>query len=87
MFPDAPTLRGVKHLGELAACVKEGYEAHVVFVLQTKDIKYFMPNYNTHAVFGESLAAAAASGVKVVALDCDVEPDSMSIRNFVPVRY
>ena len=33
MFPDAPTLRGVKHLNELAGCVKDGYEAHVVFVI------------------------------------------------------
>ncbi len=87
MFPDAPTLRGVKHLTELAACVKEGYEAQVIFVIQMRGVQHFMPNNRTHAAFGEALASAVASGVKVVALDCDVEPDSMSIREFVPVRY
>ncbi len=86
MFPDAPTLRGVKHLNELAACVNEGYEAQIVFVIQMRGVKYFTPNTWMHAAFAEALAAAAAAGVEVVALDCDVQPDSMVIRELVPVE-
>jgi len=33
LFPDAPTERGVKHLNELAGCLREGYEAQVMFVV------------------------------------------------------
>ena len=33
LFPNAPTLRGIKHLNELTACMKAGYEAQVVFVI------------------------------------------------------
>ena len=85
LFPDAPTLRGVKHLKELMGCVREGYEAQAVFVIQMGGALYFSPNNKTHPAFGETLAAAADSGVSVVALDCAVEPDRMEIRDYVPV--
>ncbi len=86
LFPDAPTLRGMKHLNELTACLKEGYEAQVVFVIQMCGVKYFTPNTRMHAAFAEALAAAASAGVEVVALDCDVQPDSLRIREPVSVK-
>ncbi|MCL1805619.1 MAG: DNA/RNA nuclease SfsA [Clostridiales bacterium] len=86
LFPDAPTLRGVKHLNELAGCVREGYEAHVVFVIQMAGALYFAPNDATHPAFGEALAAAMASGVKATALDCFVAPDRLEIKGSVPVH-
>ena len=86
MFPDAPTERGVKHLNELAACIGDGYEAQVVFVIQMRGIDYFTPNSQMHPAFGEALLAAKAAGVAVFALDCEVTPDSLEIRDPVPVR-
>jgi len=86
LFPDAPTERGVKHLNELARCIGEGYEAQVVFVIQINNVRYFAPNNATHPAFGEALIATEAAGVKVVALDCKVSPDSMVIGESVPVR-
>ena len=84
-FPDAPTQRGVKHLGELEACVREGYEAYAVFVIQMEGVKDFAPNWETHPAFGEALRQAAANGVQVLALDCHVEVDELTIRQAVPV--
>ena len=86
MFPDAPTERGVKHLNELMRCASEGYEAHVVFVIQMNDVKYFTPNNRTHPAFGEALAAAKQAGVTVAAFDCEVGEDSLEIGNVVEVR-
>jgi sugar fermentation stimulation protein A len=86
MFPDAPTERGVKHLNELIRCVGEGYEAVVVFVIQMKDVKYFMPNNKTHSAFGEALVAAEKAGVKIIALDCVVTKNSLTIDKSVPVK-
>jgi sugar fermentation stimulation protein A len=85
LFPDAPTLRGVKHLKELTACIGDGYEAQAVFVIQMRGVRYFTPNDKTHPTFGAALSAAAAAGVKVVALDCEVSENGMGIRDFVPV--
>lgn len=35
--------------------------------------------------FGEALRQAADRGVKLIALDCDVAPDCLSIRKIVDV--
>jgi len=86
LFPDAPTERGVKHLNELAQCVREGYEAQVVFVIQMSDVRYFTPNNKTHPAFGGALAAAEKAGVTVLALDCVVTENSLTIGKPVEVR-
>jgi sugar fermentation stimulation protein A len=86
LFPDAPTERGVKHLKALSQCVRDGYEARVVFVAQMSNVLYFVPNDETHPAFGETLAAAKAGGVAVDAFDCAVTPDSMRIGKPVEVR-
>lgn len=78
-FPDAPTERGVKHLGELCAALTDGYEAYILFVVQMKGIHTFTPNDDTHKEFGDALRAAAYSGVKILVYDCTVTPDSMEI--------
>ena len=86
MFPDAPTERGVKHLRELAAAAAEGYECAVCFVIQMKGCHAFCPNERTHPEFGAALRDASAAGVRVLAVDCAVTPESLTMENFVPVR-
>lgn len=83
-FPDAPTLRGVKHLDELIKAHEAGYEAAVCFVIQMEEVRYFAPNDVTHPEFGQALRRAAAAGVEVLAMDCAVTPQSLKIQN--PVR-
>ena len=78
-FPDAPTERGVKHVQELAACRKEGYEAYLFFVIQMKGISFVEPNDKTHPAFGEALRRAAAEGVHILAYDCIVKPDTIEM--------
>ncbi len=85
-FPDAPTLRGVKHLEELVRCHEEGYGAAVCFVLQMGGMTDFAPNDLTHPAFGDALRRAAARGVEVLAMECAVTPDSLAIAAPVPVR-
>lgn len=84
-FPDAPTERGVKHIKELCDCMTEGYEAYVIFVIQMKDVLHFEPNVNTHKEFAEALEYAKRYGVNIIAVDCDVEEDSINIRDYVEV--
>ena len=84
-FPDAPTERGAKHLKGLAEAVRDGCGAYVLFVIQMKDVKYLHPNDATDPAFGRALREAAAAGVTVMAMDCEVTEDSMVIRKEVPV--
>lgn len=85
-FPDAPTQRGVKHLHGLTACLGAGYEAAVCFIIQMADVSFFSPNDRTHPAFGAALRAAQAAGVRVLALDCQVTPDSLNPGSPVEVR-
>ncbi|WP_270284514.1 A/G-specific adenine glycosylase [[Clostridium] scindens] len=84
-FPDAPSERAVKHVEELKAAVRQGYEAYVFFVIQMRDVRYFTPNTDTHPAFAKALREAAEGGVRVVAYDCEVSPDAIQIAQEVPV--
>ncbi len=85
-FPDAPTIRGVKHLQELSACVRQGYRAGVLFVIQMEQALYFTPNTATHPEFAQALIQAEQEGVLLFAMSCRVTPDLMTIQKPVPVR-
>ena len=85
-FPDAPTERGAKHLRGLQKCAEDGFGAYVLFVIQMSDVEYLHPNDVTDPNFGRSLREAAAAGVQVLAVDCTVTEDTMTIGRFVPVQ-
>lgn len=86
LFPDAPSERAVKHVYELIDAVKAGYEAYIMFVVQMKDVKYFMPNSKMHPEFADALLKARQEGVKVIAYDCEVDDSSMTIGQQVPIK-
>ncbi len=86
MFPDAPTERGVKHLNELVECVKNGYEAYVLFVIQMCGVNLFKPNDKTHKAFGDALRIAKENSVNLLAYDCIVTEASIEINNPVNIE-
>ena len=86
LFPDAPTERGVKHLRELCRALAAGYEAYLLLVIQMKDIRLFRPNAATHPAFADSLREAAGQGVHILAMDCLVTPESMTVDKPVTVQ-
>lgn len=85
-FPDAPTLRGVKHLEELIAARQAGYEAGVCFIVQMEGMARVEPNDRTHPEFGDALRRAARAGVEVLALECRVEPGGLWAERSIPVE-
>lgn len=85
-FPDAPTERGVKHIFELIDAAGNGYKAYIIFIIQMKDVKYFAPNVMTHEAFGTALKEAVKKGVQVLAYDCEVEPDRITLASPVQVK-
>jgi len=84
-FPDAPTERGLKHVKELCDCVKEGYDAYIIFVVQMKDVLHFEPNVETHKEFAEALKEAKKRGVNILAVNCEVKENSINIKDYVKV--
>ncbi|MBQ8504365.1 MAG: DNA/RNA nuclease SfsA [Clostridia bacterium] len=85
-FPDAPTERGLKHINELCQCVKEGFEAYIIFVVQMKSVLYFTPAEGHDPKFSEGLRNAAANGVRVLCYDCEVTENEMVLCNEVVIK-
>lgn len=85
-FPDAPTERGLKHIEGLIKARGEGYLAAVVFIVQMSDMKYMVPNDETHPAFGEALRRAEDAGVEVLAYECEVTPCSLEVEKQLEVR-
>ncbi|HIT41341.1 MAG TPA: DNA/RNA nuclease SfsA [Candidatus Caccovicinus merdipullorum] len=84
-FPDAPTQRGVRHLEEMILACKEGFPCFLLLVIQMKGIRRFRPNMETHPAFGFALEKARQAGVRILALDCLVTENSMTLDMPVPV--
>lgn len=84
-FPDAPTLRGIKHLEELTQAKESGHLAILLFVIQTGQIRSFEPNDKTHPAFGDALRKADEAGITIEAIQCQVDLDGISLTTAVPV--
>lgn len=79
MFPDAPTIRGTKHIIELIKAKKEGYEASILFLIQMKGPVSFEPNRSMDPGFAGAVELAKRSGVRILAYDSIVTPNTISI--------
>lgn len=85
-FPDAPTLRGLKHVKGLMNAAENGYDTYCIFILQTCGASAFEPNRAAQNEFAEALKAAAAQGVRILAFDCAVTQDEIKVSQPVKVR-
>ena len=85
LFPDAPTERGVRHLRELGECARAGFGAWILFVIQMEGMHVFRPNRAMHREFADALREARDSGVKILARECKVTPESLVLKKSVPV--
>ena len=84
-FPDAPTERGRKHIGELIHAVKEGYRAVLLLVVQLEYAQGFSPNKVTDPEFSKIFEEAINAGVEVLAYRCEVKPDEVKVTSRIPI--
>jgi sugar fermentation stimulation protein A len=72
MFPDAPSLRALKHLEELAELSLAGYKSHVVFIIMHGKPERFIPNLHSDPAFAVALGRCAGQvDYKAYALHVD----------------
>jgi sugar fermentation stimulation protein A len=84
-FPDAPTERGTRHVLEMIEAVKAGYSGYLMFLIQMKGVSLFRPNERMDPAFARALRLASQSGVRVLAYDAVVQPDSMVLGSPVEI--
>lgn len=76
-FPDAPTLRGVKHIYELIEAQKHGYMCALAFVIQMPKVTEVRPNGRIHPEFETAFEEAVKAGVKIWFIGCSVTENSL----------
>lgn len=86
LFPDAPTLRGKRHLLELIDAKKEGYRACILFVVQRVNANVFTPNDKTDPDFGEAFREALKNGVEAYAYYSEFVGNKIFLRDKVEVK-
>jgi sugar fermentation stimulation protein A len=84
-FPDAPTLRGRRHVDELSERVHLGEEAAVIFIVQRPDAVCFSPYAQRDPAFAAALLRAADSGVSIYAYTCHLTTQSIQLASEIPV--
>jgi sugar fermentation stimulation protein A len=84
LFPDAPTTRGRRHLGELGALVASGERAAVVFVAQGQADTIAMHTMIDPA-FAAELQRVQAFGVEVYGYTCPLSPTGIRLGPAIPV--
>lgn len=87
LFPDAPTLRGTRHLRTLIRAKQEGYEAAVIFLVQREDALCFRPNDATDPAFGHALRQAREAGVGIYCYRCEIAPEEVRLVGEVPLAF
>jgi sugar fermentation stimulation protein A len=85
LFPDAPTVRGRKHLLELAAVVEAGERALVAFIIQRDDATSFAPHNGADPAFTAALYEAQRRGVEIMAWTCRVDLQEIVLGRRVPL--
>lgn len=72
-FPDAPTIRGKRHLEELIKAKKEGMDSAVLFLIPRDDPQIFSPNWEMDPEFSGTLEQAEKNKVLIIAYAFSVD--------------
>ncbi len=85
-FPDAPTLRGQRHVEELTRIVEETTDrGAVLLIVQRPDADVVKPHWQQDPAFAHALARAAQAGVQLLAYTCELTLTSARLDRAIPV--
>ena len=84
-FPDCVTLRGARHMDELARMVGAGHRAVLVFVVQRTDCARVAVAADIDPGYARAFGAARAAGVEVICLATDITTDGVRTTGTLPL--
>lgn len=85
-FPDAPTVRGSKHLQELMQCKQDGLDSAVIFLVMGNQASRFAVNWDTDPAFGQQLQLARQAGVEIYIYTCQIDLQGIRYTGTIPMR-
>ncbi|MBU2531551.1 MAG: DNA/RNA nuclease SfsA [Alphaproteobacteria bacterium] len=84
-FPDSVTVRGVKHLGELADMVMAGHRAVMLYLVQRADATRMTFARDIDPAYGAAFDVAAAAGVEALAYRCALDETGIELGKKIPI--
>lgn len=85
LFPDAVSTRGQKHLKDLMTLKKEGHRAIMLYVVNRTDVHEFLPAQEIDPTYASLLREAKETGVEVLAYQCHLSADAITLTKSIPV--
>ncbi len=84
-FPDAVTKRGTKHLAELAAMVRAGSRAVMLFLVQIGSAEKFKIARDIDPAYGTAFDAAREAGVEAFAYRCAISCEGIAVAERIAI--
>ena len=78
-FPDAVTLRGAKHLRELASLARDGVRAVQLYCVNLTEVDAVRPAEEIDPGYAAALREAMAAGVQVLAYGVSLNADAVVV--------
>jgi sugar fermentation stimulation protein A len=86
LFPDAVTVRGLKHLNTLVRVKAAGMRAVMLYIVQRMDVELFSPARRIDPAYGKALDEAVIKGVEVIVVQARVTPESIEYHRLLPLE-
>ena len=84
-FPDAVTLRGLKHLKKLIESIKKGYKPYVLFLTQIQGINNFRIAKDVDPIYYNKYLEAKKAGVNFLAYRCSLNSKEIKIEKKIKI--
>jgi len=86
-FPDAVSVRGARHLRELAAMVKAGHRAILIYCVQHTGISQVAAASHIDPAYADAFRRAVDDGVEVIALGARISPTEIVLDRTLPIVF
>ena len=86
LFPDCPTERGAKHMGELGQIIDQDTKAAVLYLVQRDDCRTFSVASDLDPIYSKASKEATAKGVQMMAASIRLCPlQGVVFKGMLPV--
>lgn len=83
-FPDAPSLRGLKHVNELIDLRSKGYQTYLIFIAQTEVITEGTIYNQRQPELATLIKTGISEGLEVCLYNCQVTPSTIDVLSQQP---
>lgn len=84
-FPDTRTVRGAKHLREMADMIEAGHRAIMVYLIQRADCERFRLCRDLDPGYAAEFDRAAAHGLEAFAVRCQISAEAIVPDRLIPI--